>query len=118
MNNISIMIPFRAIIWTAALAAILFAYACSSDTQPSATTAQYPTGINEDVEKQLKYDARVQDYETDGDKLIVNVNQAWISSPPGMQERAVGQWYTLWQNSHGGKQQKGPQVVVRYDGND
>ena len=39
------------------------------------------------------------------------VNDAWLNSPPGMQERSTGQWYGLWHSNHGGK------VIVQHDGN-
>jgi hypothetical protein len=93
------------------LAATLFACGCGSDSQHSSSAAKYPTGISEDVELQLKYDARVDSYDTSGDTLTVNVNDAWLNSPPGMQERSVGQWYALWHSSHSGG------VVVQHDGN-
>ena len=60
--------------WMLLLAATLFAFGCGSDSQHSSSTAKYPTGISEDVEQQLKYDARVDSYDTSGDTLTVNVN--------------------------------------------
>lgn len=101
----------RLAVWMGLLAAALFAFGCGSDSQHSSSAAKYPTGISEDVEQQLKYDARVDSYDTSGDTLTVNVNDAWLNSPPGMQERSVGQWYTLWHSSHSGG------VVVQHDGN-
>jgi hypothetical protein len=98
-------------LWFIALGAMILALGCGGDSQKTGTAAKYPTGISEDVEQQLKYDARVDSYDTSGDTLTVNVNDAWLNSPPGMQERSVGQWYTLWHSSHSGG------VVVQHDGN-
>ncbi len=39
------------------------------------------------------------------------INDGWLNSPPGMQERSVGQWYSLWHSNHTGG------VVVQHDGN-
>src|SRR5437667_1857808 len=75
---------------------ILFSFGCGSDSHETGSATKYPTGISEDVEQQLRYDARVDSYDSSGDTLTVNVNDAWLNSPPGMQERSVGQWYTLW----------------------
>jgi len=74
----------------------------------------YPAGISEDIEQQLKYDARVDSFEPDGEDLIVNVNDTWLHSPPGMRERALGQWYSLWQPAHG----SASKIVVRFDGSE
>lgn len=93
------------------MAVTLFAFGCGSDSQHSGTATKYPTGVSGDVEQQLKYDARVESYDTSGDTLTVNVNDGWLNSPPGMQERSVGQWYTLWHSNHSGG------VVVQHDGN-
>jgi len=98
-------------VWMVLLGAILFSFGCGSDSQHSGSAAKYPTGISDNVEQQLKYDARVDSYDTSGDTLTVNVNDAWLNSPPGMQERSVGLWYTLWHSSHSGG------VVVQHDGN-
>jgi hypothetical protein len=103
------------------LITLLLMAACSSQMETGGPAAQFPEGsvTNEDVENLLKFDARVQDFEMDGNKLIVNVNQAWVSSPPGIQERAMGRWYGYWQAAHGGnanKLQKGVDVVARFDG--
>ena len=72
---------------------ILFLYGCGGDSPHTGNAAnEYPAGVSEDVEQQLKYDARVESFEPDGEDLVVNVNDSWASSPQGMQERAVGQW--------------------------
>lgn len=94
-----------------ALGAMLFAYACASESHETGSAANYPSGISEDIEQQLKYDARVESFDaSSGDALIVNVNDAWLSSPPGMQERSVGQWYSLWHANHRGG------VIVQHNG--
>jgi len=102
---------FRLLIAVGALAAVLLTYGCSSETTPAASATHYPSGVSEDIEKQLKYDARVESFDSDGDTLIVNVNEHWASSPPGMQERAVGSWYTMWQPDH-----KAGKVIVKFEG--
>jgi hypothetical protein len=107
---VAAMTPRRAA-WMLLLAATVFVIGCGSDSHQAGTVTKYPTGISEDVDQQLKYDARVDSYDTSGDTLTVNVNDAWLNSPPGMQERSLGQWYTLWHSSHSGG------VVVQHDGN-
>lgn len=95
-----------------ALGSMLFFYGCGGDAAHTGNaTDEYPAGVSEDVEQQLKYDARVESFEPDGEDLVVNVNDSWATSPQGMQERAVGQWYSLWHAQHGGK------VIVKYDDN-
>jgi hypothetical protein len=100
--------------WMVLLAATIFAFGCGSDSQHSSSAAKYPTGISEHIEQQLKYDARVDSFEPDGEDLIVNVNDSWLHSPPGMRERALGQWYSLWQPAHS----SASKIVVRFDGNE
>ena len=104
----------RALMWVITMSAAMLAVACGGDTTPTNNSSQYPTGIGGDIEKQLKYDARVQDFNPNGNTLIINVNDSWVSSPPGMRARALGQWYTLWQQSHGA----GSKIIVKHDGND
>jgi hypothetical protein len=96
------------------LAAMLFAFGCGGDSHETGSAAKYPSGISEDIEQQLKYDARVDTFEPDGEDLIVNVNDTWLHSPPGMRERALGQWYSLWQPKHG----SASKIVVRFDGSE
>ena len=105
----------RPLMWAIAIGAVMFAYACGGDTNSTNTARQYPTGISDDIHKQLKFDSRVQDYTEDGNTLYVNVNDSWMQSPPGMRERALGQWYSLWQNAHG--KQSDLKVVVQHEGN-
>lgn len=101
----------RPALWTTVLGLLLLAYGCASDSHEMGRAANYPSGISEDIEQQLKYDARVDSFDTGSDDLIVNVNDAWLSSPAGMQERSVGQWYSMWHANHPGK------VIVQHDGN-
>ena len=111
LGSISQAVIRRRVLTAITLGAMLFIYGCSSEPSQSGAGATYPTGISEDVEQQLKYDARVDSFEpSDGDSLVVNVNEAWLNSPPGMQERSLGQWYTGWHANHSGG------VIVQHDG--
>lgn len=101
----------RVVLTAFAFGSMLSLYGCGGESTPTGNPANvYPAGVSEDVEQQLKYDARVEGFEPDGEDLIVNVNDSWASSPQGMQERAVGQWYSLWHAQHSGK------VIVKYEG--
>jgi hypothetical protein len=107
---VSLAAILRLALWALVPAAMLLAYGCGNESNQATTAAKYPTGISEDIEQQLKYDARVDSFDTSGDTLVVNVNEAWLNSPPGMQERSLGQWYTLWHSNHSGG------VEVQHDG--
>jgi len=85
-------------------------FGCGSDSHESSGAANYPSGISEDIEQQLKYDARVESFDPGETDLTVNVNDAWLSSPPGMQERSVGQWYSMWHANHRGN------VIIQHNG--
>lgn len=103
------------------IAVLMMGFGCSGHSIVGSSSAQFPAGSvsNEDVEKLLKFDARVENFQMDGNKLTVDVNSAWASSPPGMQARSIGHWYGMWQAANGGsadKQQKGYSVVVNHDG--
>ena len=100
----------RSLLWMISVAALLFAFACGGGSDQATNTAKYPTGVSEDIEQQLKYDSRVDSFDATGDDLTVNVNDQWMNSPPGMQERSVGQWYSMWHSSHNGS------VIVQHDG--
>ena len=104
------------------LGVLLLAAACGGgDAANTAAKASGGSVSSEDVETDLKFDARVSDFEADGNKLVVNVNEHWMSSPAGMQQTAVKRWLSRWQASKaddGGKPPKDAQVVVRYDGGD
>lgn len=104
----------RPALFVLALGGLLFAYSCGSDLHHTGTADKYPAGISEDIDQQLKYDARVDSFEPDGEDLIVNVNDTWLHSPPGIRERALGHWYSLWQPGHG----SASKIVVKFDGNE
>ena len=106
----SFAIILRRALLALALCSLVFIFGCGSISNDTGSSAKYPTGISEDIEQQLKYDARVDSFDTSGDTLVVNVNDAWMNSPPGMQERSVGQWFTLWHANHSGG------VEVQHDG--
>jgi hypothetical protein len=102
----------RVVLLAIILGSTLLINGCGGDASPEGTSAGYPAGVSEDIEQQLKYDSRVEAFEPDdSENLVVEVNDSWVSSPEGMQERAAGQWYALWHAGHSGK------VIVKYDGN-
>jgi hypothetical protein len=95
--------------------------ACGSHSGAGGPAAVFPEGsvTTEEVEEALKFDARVAGHEVEGNKLIVEVNDSWMSSPPGLHERSLGKWFGMWQAAHNGsaeKQQKGVEVVARFEG--
>ena len=101
----------------------LLVASCGGGGEATGIKAPSPSAnvSGDDVEKSLKFDSRVQDFDTDGDKLTVNVNEHWTSSPVGMQERALKKWFADWQGARAGDNGKPPKdvtVVVKYDGND
>ena len=100
--------------WMVLLSAVLFAFGCGGDSPQTGSAAKYPTGISEDIGQQLKYDARVDSFDPDGEDLIVNVNETWLHSPPGIRERALGQWYSLWGPAHS----SAGKIVVKFDGDE
>jgi len=114
----------RLLLWVLPITALLLAAACGgSESQPNTQVGLYSPGskTDEDVDRELKFDARVQNYSAEGDKLVVNVNESFASSPPGIQQRALGHWYSLWQAARtpqNSKPQKDLEVVVRFEGND
>jgi hypothetical protein len=79
--------------------------ACAHDSAPAKRMGQYEAGskTQADLEALLKADARVDDFATEGEKLIVNVNSAFTSQPYGLQQRALGEWHNVWQAVNGGK---------------
>ena len=111
-KNVSLLARLRRFMWISLVGAILLFYGCGGSQTQTGNTAKYPAGISDDIEQQLKYDARVDTFEPDGQTLVINVNDTWLHSPPGMRERALGQWYSLWQPSHG----NGSKIVVKHDG--
>jgi len=104
----------RGTVWIILLSPALFAAGCGSDSHHTSAAAKYPAGISEDIDQLLKYDARVDSVEPNGEDLIVNVNDTWMHSPPGMRERALGHWYSLWQPAHS----SASKIVVKFDGNE
>src|SRR5262245_14810570 len=102
----------RSIWFLAALSLAIASGACGGGPADSTNAAKYPTGISDDIDQQLKYDARVQDSRQDGDKLVITVNEAWVSQPQGMQERALGHWFSVWKAAHGASSR----IVVEYGG--
>jgi hypothetical protein len=113
-NPINVGETRRATVWIILVAVALLAYGCGTDSNQPNTSTRYPVGISEDIEQQLKYDARVDGFEPDGDDLVVNVNNSWMHSPPGMRERALGQWFTLWQPAH----TSASKIIVKFEGNE
>jgi hypothetical protein len=96
---------------------LFIAGACGGHDRLPSSTDQLPgaSANSEYLEKMLKFDVRVQDYEISGDKLIVNVNDSWIAAPHGIKERAVGQWFNMFRSSQGNP--RGTlQVVVQHQG--
>lgn len=102
------------------IAMIVAATACGGGSHPNVSTSQFPGGTAdaEQLDRMLKFDARVNDYELSGDRLVVNVNQDFMTSPPGIKERAAGQWYNMLTSSRGKDRAKSLQVVVRHEGED
>jgi len=104
------------------LALALAASSCGGGTENNTSSIVPPANVsNQNVEDTLKFDSRVQDFDTDGDKLIVNVNESWMKSPPGLQERSVDGWFSGWKTERaggGGSVPKGVAVVVKYDTNE
>jgi hypothetical protein len=77
----------------------LFSAACGQNGAPTKTPGQYQAGskTQADLDALLQADARVVDFSTEGDKLIVNVNESFTSQPYGLQQRALGEWHNVWQ---------------------
>src|SRR5262245_37791120 len=95
---------------------------CGGSTENNTSSIVPPANVsNQGIEQTLKFDSRVQDFDTDGEKLTVNVNESWMKSPPGLQERALDGWLSGWKTeraAEGGSAPKGLTVLVKYDGND
>ncbi|HUK90265.1 MAG TPA: hypothetical protein VLZ81_07680 [Blastocatellia bacterium] len=94
---------------------------CGTTPETATHSVIPPANIsNQDVEKTLKYDSRVQDFDADGNKLVVNVNQQFVQSPTGIQQRALDGWFVQWKAEHAGSDGKAPAgtaVEVKFDGN-
>jgi hypothetical protein len=96
----------------------LFSVACGHDAAPMKTTGQYQAGskTQADLESLLKADARVIDFSPEGDKLFVNVNEAFTSQPYGLQQRALGEWHNVWQAVNSGS--KNATVIAQSSGDE
>src|SRR5215467_14147857 len=104
----------------AIVALLLLAGACGGDSASPKAKASGEHATTEDVERDLKFDARVSDFDVDGNKLVVNVNDRWMSSPAGMQQTAAKRWLERWQTAKEaeGQSAKDAKVVVRFNGDD
>lgn len=107
---------WQAVSWFVLLTVSIFSIACSSDSGAVKQLGRYEAGskTQSDLEALLKADARVQDYSTEGEKLIVNVNQAFTSQPYGLQLRALDQWHNVWQAANSGS--KNATVIAQSNG--
>lgn len=103
------------------LGCCLMITSCASNSETDTHSVIPPANVsNAEVEKILKYDSRVQDFDTDGNKLVVDVNKEFVQSPVGMQQRAVDGWWVQWKTQQAGPDGKAPAgaaVEVKYDGN-
>jgi hypothetical protein len=96
------------------IALIFVLAACGTQSSPSGPSTQYVADRDgESLEESLRSDSRIVDFQIEGEKLVVNVNEFWASSPPGLKQHALGQWFAKWQS-----ERKGTQVLVRYQGED
>jgi hypothetical protein len=111
-NRKGLQIVSAFVVFTAAL----FSIACGHEAAPAKTPGQYQAGskTQADLDSLLKADARVEDFSPEGDKLIVNVNEAFTSQPYGLQQRALGEWHNVWQAVNNGS--KNATVIVQSSG--
>jgi hypothetical protein len=111
-----------ALLGTLMMAGALMLSSCGGGSDSSPTSGAAASNVSEDdVQRGLKFDSRVKDFEMDGDKLVINVNEYWQSSPSGLQERALQKWFSQWQSARSGgsaKPPSGTEVVVKYEGDD
>lgn len=105
-------------IFFAALVAVsVFTLACGGDSKHAGQPAKYQAGsvTSEEVADRLKFDARVDSVDdSDDKKLVVHVHQSWVASPPGLKERSLHEWYSLWYASR--SDSKGLEVEVQHEG--
>jgi predicted nucleic acid-binding Zn ribbon protein len=106
----------QAVSWFILLTVSLFAMACSHDSAPVKPLGLYEAGskTQDDVEGLLKADARVEDYSVEGGTLVVNVNDHFTAQPYGLQQKAIGQWYNVWQAANSGA--KNSAVIAKSNG--
>jgi hypothetical protein len=100
------------------LSVAFLSVACGHDYAPAKRMGQYEAGTKTqaDLEALLKADARVDDFSTEGEKLIVNVNSAFTSQPYGMQQRTLGEWHNVWQAVNNGA--KNATVIAQSSGDE
>lgn len=101
----------------------LVSAACGGDSVHMGATSNYPPGsiTTEEMERRLKFDARVEDFKYEGNGLVVDVTEAWVTSPPGIQERALGEWFGMLhatKASADGKTPDGLKVIARHQGSE
>jgi hypothetical protein len=113
-NRKGLQIVSAFVVFTAAI----FSIACGHQGAPTKTLGQYQAGskTQADLDSLLKADARVEDFSPEGDKLIVNVNEAFTSQPYGLQQRAIGEWHNVWQAVNNGS--KNATVIVQSSGDE
>ncbi|HEX5735944.1 MAG TPA: hypothetical protein VF131_24165 [Blastocatellia bacterium] len=103
--------------FAALVATSVFTLACGGDSKHAGQPSKYPAGsvTSEDIANRLKFDARVDTYDnSDEKKLVVHVHQSWVASPPGLKERSLHEWYSMWHASH--DDAKGLEVEVQHEG--
>jgi hypothetical protein len=110
--------PMQVVSWFVLLTVAFITVACSNDSAPAKKLGQYEAGskTQEDLETMLKADARVEDFSTEGEKLIVNVNSSFTSQPYGLQQRALGEWHNVWQAANSGA--KNATVIAQSSGDE
>jgi hypothetical protein len=110
--------PMQVVSWFVLLSVAFITVACSNDSTTAKKPGQYEAGskTQEDLETMLKADARVEDFSTDGEKLIVNVNSSFTSQPYGLQQRALGEWHNVWQAANSGA--KNATVIAQSSGDE
>src|SRR6185369_6157531 len=93
MHSRKVTGSLRSSLYMLIICGAVLAVACGGgDSKSSGSVGLYSPGskTDEDVDKELKFDARVDNYTAEGDKLVVNVNTSFASAPPGIQQRALG----------------------------
>lgn len=109
----------RRTFWFLTLTVALCSFGCGGDAPQTGATSEYAPGsvTAEDLEKRLKFDSRVESFEIDNNKLVVNVKQEWASAPPGMKERSLSQWYGMFQAARSeGNRAANVEVIAQHQG--